>query len=89
MPTAEFLDVITVLHGSETVHAACMHAFWIYCSGQVRGRSRKAQRARQEYFQWGQSSLHVFLLKLSFAYKSALAWQLMLCKVGEGWIGVI
>jgi hypothetical protein len=44
----------------------------IICSGRVGGRSKKAQRARGERFQWGQTSSHVFSSKLSFASRSAL-----------------
>lgn len=44
----------------------------VSCSGRVGGRSKKAQRAREESFQWGQTSSHVFSSKLSFASRSAL-----------------
>jgi hypothetical protein len=44
----------------------------VSCSGRVGGRSKKAQRARQESFQWGQTSSHIFSSKLSFASRSAL-----------------
>ena len=44
----------------------------VICSGRVGGRSKKAQRARGERFQWGQTSSHVFSSKLSFASRSAL-----------------
>ena len=44
----------------------------VNCSGRVGGRSKKAQRARGEKFQWGQTSSHVFSSRLSFASRSAL-----------------
>ena len=44
----------------------------VICSGRVGGRSKKAQRARGERFQWGQTSSHVFSSKLSFSSRSAL-----------------
>lgn len=44
----------------------------VSCSGRVGGRSKKAQRAKEERFQWGQTSSHVFSSKLSFASRSAL-----------------
>ena len=44
----------------------------VICSGRVGGRSKKAQRAREERFQWGQTSSHVFSSKLSFAFRNAL-----------------
>jgi ribosomal protein S3 len=44
----------------------------VNCSGRVGGRSKKAQRARGERFQWGQTSSHVFSSRLSFASRSAL-----------------
>lgn len=44
----------------------------VSCSGRVGGRSKKAQRAREESFQWGQTSSHVFSSKLCFASRSAL-----------------
>ena len=44
----------------------------INCSGRVGGRSKKAQRARGERFQWGETSSHVFSSRLSFASRSAL-----------------
>lgn len=44
----------------------------VSCSGRVGGRSKKAQRSREESFQWGQTSSHVFSSKLSFASRSAL-----------------
>ena len=44
----------------------------VNCFGRVGGRSKKAQRARGERFQWGQTSSHVFSSKLSFASRNAL-----------------
>ena len=44
----------------------------IVCSGRVGGRSKKAQRARKEGFQVGQTLSHVFSSKLSFASGSGL-----------------
>ena len=44
----------------------------VSCAGRMGGRSKKAQRARRERFQWGQTSCHVFSSKLSFASRSAL-----------------
>jgi small subunit ribosomal protein S3 len=44
----------------------------VSCSGRVGGRSKKAQRSREEGFQWGQTSSHVFSSKLGFASRSAL-----------------
>lgn len=50
----------------------CVEGMRVSCSGRVGGRSKKAQRARQEGFQWGQTSSHIFSSKLSFASRSAL-----------------
>lgn len=44
----------------------------VRCSGRVGGRSKKAQRAKEDGFQWGQTSSHVFSSKLSFDSRSAL-----------------
>jgi ribosomal protein S3 len=44
----------------------------VRCSGRVGGRSKKAQRAKEEGFQWGQTSSHVFSSRLSFNSRSAL-----------------
>lgn len=44
----------------------------VVCSGRVGGRSKKAQRARKEGFQLGQTSSHVFSSRLSFASGSGL-----------------
>lgn len=41
------------------------------CSGRLGGRSKKAQKAKMESIQWGQTSLNVFSSKLCFASKSA------------------
>ena len=43
----------------------------ISCSGRVAARSKKAQKAKTESIQWGQTSLHVFSESLSFASESA------------------
>ena len=52
----------------------------ITCSGRVAARSKKAQKARTESIQWGQTSLHVFSDLVHFASKSA--------RTGFGKIGV-
>lgn len=44
----------------------------VRCSGRAGGRSKKAQRAKEDGFQWGQTSSHVFSSKLSFDSRSAL-----------------
>ena len=44
----------------------------ITCSGRVASRSKKAQKAKRESIQWGETGLHVFSSLLSFASKSAL-----------------
>jgi small subunit ribosomal protein S3 len=44
----------------------------VICSGRVGGRSKKAQRAKKDGFQWGQTSCHVFSSRLSFDSRSAL-----------------
>ena len=44
----------------------------ICCSGRVATRSKKAQKARSESIQWGQTSLNVFSDFVHFANKSAL-----------------
>ena len=44
----------------------------ITCSGRVAARSKKAQKARTESIQWGQTSLNVFSDLVNFASKSAL-----------------
>ena len=44
----------------------------VVCSGRVGGRSKKAQRARKEGFQLGQTSSHVFSSRLSFASGSGI-----------------
>lgn len=43
----------------------------ITCSGRVAARSKKAQKAKKESIQWGQTSLHVFSELVHFASKSA------------------
>lgn len=43
----------------------------ISCSGRGGGKSKKAQRAKKQTFQYGQTSLHVFSSKIDFAAKSA------------------
>ncbi len=43
----------------------------ITCSGRVASRSKKAQKAKKESIQWGETGLHVFSSLLSFASKSA------------------
>ena len=44
----------------------------ITCSGRVAARSKKAQKAKTESIQWGQTSLNVFSDFVHFASKSAL-----------------
>ena len=44
----------------------------VTCVGRIGGRAKKAQRARGESFKMGQTSLHLFDSKLSFASKTAL-----------------
>lgn len=44
----------------------------ITCAGRVGGRSKKAQRAKQETVKFGQTSLHVFSSRIDFASKTAL-----------------
>ena len=44
----------------------------ITCSGRVAARSKKAQKAKTESIQWGQTSLNVFSDLVDFASKSAL-----------------
>ena len=44
----------------------------ISCSGRVAARSKKAQKAKTESIQWGQTSLNVFSDLVNFASKSAL-----------------
>ena len=43
----------------------------ITCSGRVASRSKKAQKAKKESIQWGETGLHVFSSLLSFACRSA------------------
>ena len=43
----------------------------VTCVGRIGGRSKKAQRARGESFKMGQTSLHLFDSKVSFASKTA------------------
>lgn len=43
----------------------------IACSGRVASRSKKAQKARRESIQWGETSLNVFSESVYFAGKSA------------------
>lgn len=43
----------------------------ITCSGRVAARSKKAQKAKVESIQWGETSLHVFSELVHFASKSA------------------
>ena len=43
----------------------------ITCSGRVASRSKKAQKAKKESIQWGETGLHVFSSLLSFASKTA------------------
>jgi small subunit ribosomal protein S3 len=54
------------------IHREYIEGVKVVCSGRMGGRSKKAQRARKEGFQWGQTSSHVFSSKLSFASRSAL-----------------
>ena len=44
----------------------------VVCSGRVGGRSKKAQRAKKEGFQLGQTSSNVFSSRLAFACGSGL-----------------
>ena len=44
----------------------------IHCSGRLGGRSKKAQKAKTESIQWGQTSLHVFSSKLSYSSKEGV-----------------
>lgn len=44
----------------------------VTCVGRIGGRAKKAQRARGESFKMGQTSLHLFDSKVSFASKTAL-----------------
>ena len=44
----------------------------VTCVGRIGGRAKKAQRARGESFKTGQTSLHLFNSKVSFASKTAL-----------------
>lgn len=44
----------------------------VTCVGRIGGRAKKAQRARGESFKMGQTSLHFFDSRLSFASKTAL-----------------
>jgi hypothetical protein len=44
----------------------------INCSGRLGGRSKKAQKAKTESIQWGQTSLHVFSSKLSFSSRNGV-----------------
>ena len=44
----------------------------VTCVGRIGGRAKKAQRARGESFKMGQTSLHLFNSKVSFASKTAL-----------------
>ena len=43
----------------------------ITCSGRVAARSKKAQKARRESIQWGETSLHVFSELVHFAQSGA------------------
>lgn len=43
----------------------------ISCSGRLGGRSKKAQKAKMQSDQWGETSLHAFSSKVLFANKSA------------------
>ena len=43
----------------------------ISCSGRLGGRSKKAQKAKMQSYQYGQISLNAFCSKVSFARKSA------------------
>ena len=44
----------------------------VTCVGRIGGRAKKAQRARGESFKMGQTSLHLFDSKVSFASKTGL-----------------
>ena len=44
----------------------------VTCVGRIGGRAKKAQRARGESFKLGQTSLHLFDSRVSFASKTAL-----------------
>ena len=42
------------------------------CSGRLGGRSKKAQKAKTQSYQWGETSLNAFSSKIVFANKSAI-----------------
>lgn len=43
----------------------------IICSGRLGGKGKRAQRASQEYFKYGETPLHVFNRKIDFASRTA------------------
>ena len=54
-----------------TSESAIIKGIRLACSGRLGGRSKKAQKAKTQSVQWGETSLHVFSSKLSFASRSA------------------
>lgn len=44
----------------------------ISCSGRLGGRSKKAQKAKTQSYQWGETCLHTFSAKVLFAKKSVI-----------------
>ncbi len=55
----------------QVTHSDIIRGIRISCSGRVGGRSKKAQKAKTQSVQWGESGLHVFSSKLDYASKSA------------------
>lgn len=56
----------------ELGNKAAIKGVRVTCVGRIGGRAKKAQRARGESFKMGQTSLHLFDSKVSFASKTGL-----------------
>ena len=56
----------------ELANKSAIKGVRVTCVGRIGGRAKKAQRARGESFKIGQTSLHLFDSKVSFASKTAL-----------------
>ena len=66
-----FRQIETRFLKKEFEKEAAIKGVRVTCVGRIGGRAKKAQRARGESFKMGQTSLHLFDSKVSFASKTA------------------
>ena len=66
-----FRQIETRFLKKEFEREAAIKGVRVTCVGRIGGRAKKAQRARGESFKMGQTSLHLFDSKVSFASKTA------------------